>query len=351
MAEDSPAARARQADIRTLADIRRLFASFGGPDLPAIAACRAHEAKLTKPAGALGRLEALSEWVCAWQGRHPPRLDQVRALVFAGNHGIAARGVSAFPATVTRQMVDAFARGQAAINHLCRTFDVDLAVYPLDLERPTADFTTGAAMDEAECAAAFAHGFAAARDGGDLLCLGEMGIGNTTAAAALAMALYGGGADDWTGPGTGAYGELRQRKLAVVEAGVARHAAAAIDPIDLLRRLGGRELAAIAGAITAARIAGIPVLLDGFVATTAAAVIAASRPNGIDHCRIGHVSAEPGHRRLLDWLGQDALLDLGMRLGEASGAVLAVGLVRAAIACHRGMATFDEAGVASRTAP
>ncbi len=351
MAEDPPAAGARHEDIRSLADIRRLFATFGGPDLHAIAACRAREAELTKPAGALGRLEALSEWVCAWQGRHPPRLDRVRALVFAGNHGIADQGVSPFPAAVTRQMVETFARGQAAINQLCRTFAVELAVHPLDLDRPTADFTADAAMDEAQCAAAFAAGFAAARDGADLLCLGEMGIGNTTAAAALAMALYGGAADDWTGPGTGAYGEVRRRKVAVVAAGVARHAAAAVDPIDLLRRLGGRELAAIAGAITAARITGIPVLLDGFVASAAAAVVAASRPNGIDHCRIGHLSAEPGHRRLLDWLGQDALLDLGMRLGEASGAVLAVGLVRAAIACHRGMATFDEAGVAGRAAP
>jgi nicotinate-nucleotide--dimethylbenzimidazole phosphoribosyltransferase len=351
MAETQPAAAGPTPPIGRLADVRRLLSAFSGPDSAAIAACRAREAQLTKPAGALGRLEGLSEWVCAWQGRHPPRLERVRAVVFAGNHGVAARGVSAYPASVTVQMVAAFRAERAAVNQLCRTFGVELAVHPLDLDRPTADITEGPAMTEDECAAAFACGFAAAATGGDLLCVGEMGIANTTAAAALAMALYGGNAEDWTGPGTGVHGEARQRKVAAVRAAVDRHAGDAVDPIDLLRRLGGRELAAMTGAVAAARLVSMPVLLDGFVACAAAAVLAAMRPDGIDHCRVAHVSAEPGHRRLLDWLDQRPLLDLEMRLGEASGAVLAVGLVRAAVACHLGMATFGEAGVSGPAGP
>lgn len=333
----------------TLADIRRRLATLEGPDLAAAGACRAREAQLAKPAGALGRLETLSEWLCAWQHAYPPRLERVRALVFAGNHGIAARGVSAYPAAVTAEMVKAFERGQAAINQLCRTFGVALDVLPLALDRPTADFTETAAMTEAECAEAFAFGFAQGAAGGHLLCIGEMGIANTTVAAALSLALFGGAAEEWTGPGTGARGEIRRRKLEAVRAGVDRHAASAADPVDLLRRLGGRELAAMAGAIVGARTARTPVLLDGFVAGAAAAVIAAARPGGIDHCQFGHVSAEPGHRRLLDWLGKRPLLDLELRLGEATGAVLAVPLVRAAVACHVGMATFAEAGVSGRT--
>jgi nicotinate-nucleotide--dimethylbenzimidazole phosphoribosyltransferase len=345
MAEDPRASGPFSGEFVTLADIRRLLKVLPGPDLAALAACRAREAKLTKPPGALGQLEALSEWLSAWQGRHPPRSDRVRALVFAGNHGIAARGVSAYPAAVTAEMVGAFQRGQAAINQLCRAFSVELGVEAIDLERPTRDFTRDAAMTEAECATAFSRGFAAAGAGGDLVCVGEMGIGNTTAAAALAMALFGGDATEWTGPGTGLAGKAWEQKCRVVADAVALHGPQATDPIDLLRRLGGREMAAIAGAVVAARLSHQPVLLDGFVATAAAAVITAARPSGIDHCRVAHVSAEPGHRRLLEWLDQQPLLDLGMRLGEASGAVLAVALVRAAVACHTGMATFDEAGV------
>jgi nicotinate-nucleotide--dimethylbenzimidazole phosphoribosyltransferase len=184
--------------------------------------------------------------------------------------------------------------------------------------------------------------------GVDLLALGEMGIANTTSAAALCHALFGGAAADWVGPGTGVAGAALQRKTEAVTAGVVRHRAETSEPFELLRRLGGRELAAIAGAVMAARQARVPVLLDGYAATAAAAVLHAADPRALDHCVVAHCSAEPGHRRLLQRIGKQPLLDLGMRLGEASGATLAIAILKAAIACHTGMATFAEAGVSGK---
>ena len=335
------------AALETLDDIRRLLAALPGPDEAAAAAAQAREPQLTKPPGALGRLEEISQWLAAWQGRHPPSLKRVAVRVFAGNHGVVGRGVSAFPAEVTAQMVGNFEAGGAAINQLCRAVGADLAVVALDLERPTADFTQAPAMSDAEFVDAFRRGVAAAPADADLLCVGEMGIGNTTSAAALALALHGGAAEDWTGPGTGVAGEALDAKARVVGEAVGRHGDA-VDGLDTLRRLGGRELAAMAGAIIAARLNRTPVLLDGYVCAAAAAALAAQTPDALDHCLAGHVSAEPGHRRLLADLGKAPLLDLGMRLGEASGAALAVSLVRAAVECHRGMATFAEAGVSDK---
>lgn len=331
-----------------LGGIRRLLADLPGADAESIHRAGDRERTLTKPGGALGRLEELTAWLAGWQGRHPPRLRRITARVFAANHGIVAHGVSAYPAAVTAQMVENFHAGGAAVNQLCETLGVELQVRALDLDRPTRDFTLEPALSEAEFAESFNIGREEARDGLDLLCLGEMGIGNTTAASALAHALYGGRASAWTGPGTGVAGERLAAKTRVVEAGARHHAEAAQDPLDLLRRLGGRELAAIAGAVIGARLRRIPVLLDGFVCTAAAAPLVAIRSDVLDHCRVAHVSAEPGHRLLLRRLGQRPLLDLDMRLGEASGAVLAVGLLRAALACHVGMATFAGAGVSDR---
>jgi nicotinate-nucleotide--dimethylbenzimidazole phosphoribosyltransferase len=328
-----------------LDEIRALVAHLPGPDLAAGAAASAHEALLTKPAGALGRLEELAAWLARWQGRHPPRLDHPRTVVFAGNHGVAARGVSAYPAAVTAQMVQNFIAGGAAVNQLCRTIDADLRVYEMNLDQPTGDIVEGPAMSEAECARAMAYGMMAVEPGIDALAVGEMGIANTTVAAALCLALFGGDAADWTGPGTGVAGAALDNKRAVVAAAVARHRAAAHDPLDVLRRLGGLEFAAMAGAILAARMGRVPVVLDGFCSAAAAAVLHAADPRALDHCVAGHVSAEPGHRLLLDKLGKPPLLDLGMRLGEASGATLALSILKAAAACHSGMATFAAAGV------
>jgi nicotinate-nucleotide--dimethylbenzimidazole phosphoribosyltransferase len=336
--------------IASLDEIRRLIGELPGPDETAAAAAAAREGQLTKPPGALGRLEELAAWLCAWQGRHPPRIERLRVAVFAGNHGVAALGVSAFPAAVTAQMVQNFIAGGAAVNQLCRAADAELRVYEMALEEPTADFTREPALSDQECARAAAYGMMAVEPGIDLLCLGEMGIANTTAASAIAAALFGGSAADWTGPGTGVAGAVLQRKTEVVAAGLARHAAALGDPLEVLRRLGGRELAAIAGAVLAARLARVPVLLDGFACTVAAAVLLRLDPRALDHCQVAHCSAEPGHRRLLVAIGRQPLLDLGMRLGEASGAALAIPILRAAAACHAGMATFAEAGVSGKDA-
>lgn len=334
--------------VATLHDIRRLIARMPGPDVEAASAAAVREARLTKPAGALGRLEEISAWLATWQGRHPPRADSVLTCVFAANHGVAARGVSAFPADVTVQMVANFAAGGAAINQICAAVGARLEVVPLDLERPTADFTEAPAMGDAECAAAFATGMAAVGDDIDVLCLGEMGIANTTAAAALVCALFGGGAAAWVGPGTGVDSAGMGRKREAVEAAMATHGDALGDPLEALRRVGGRELAAIAGAVLAARLQRVPVLLDGYVCCAAAAVLHAAGPGALDHCLIAHLSAEPGHRRLAECLGKQPLFDFGMRLGEGTGATLAAAVVRAAVQAHCGMATFDEAGIGEK---
>ena len=331
-----------------LEEMRQLLRRLPGPDLEAGSAAAAREAELTKPAGALGRLEEVTRWMATWQGKHPPTADHPRSAVFVGNHGVAALGVSAYPAAVTQQMVQNFIDGGAAVNQLCRAVDADLRVYELNLEEPTADFTRAPAMSEEDCALAMAYGMTAVEPGVDLLAVGEMGIANTTSAAALAHALFGGAAAEWVGPGSGVAGGALARKIEVVAAGVARHRGESAEPFELMRRLGGRELAAIVGAIMAARQARVPVLLDGYASTAAAAVLFAADPRALDHCLVAHRSAEPGHERLLQRLGKHPLLDLGMRLGEASGATLAVALIKAALACHTGMATFAEAGVSGR---
>jgi nicotinate-nucleotide--dimethylbenzimidazole phosphoribosyltransferase len=330
----------------TFAEIRELLTELPGPDETAFQAAVTRDRELTKPAGSLGRLEELAFWLAAWQGRQPPRVDHPRVCVFAASHGVAARGVSAYPAEVTAQMVQNFIAGGAAVNQLTAMVDGDLRVYEMALEAPTADFTQGPAMDEETCARAMAYGMMAVEQGVDLLALGEMGIGNTTAAAAVCHALFGGDAADWTGPGTGVAGAAYAAKVAAVAAGVAANRDALADPLHVLRCLGGQELAAIAGAVLAARLARIPVLLDGYTCCAAAAVLHALDARLLDHCRIGHLSAEPAHAALADRLEQKPLLDLGMRLGEGSGAALAIGIVRAAALCHADMATFADAGVA-----
>lgn len=330
-----------------LGDVRRLLAALPAGDEAAVSAVRARDVELTKPAGALGRLEELVEWLARWQGRAPPAVERPLVAVFAGNHGVVERGVSAFPAAVTVEMVKNFERRGAAINQICRANRLDFKVHAITLDEPTADFTAAPAMTEAELVAALCIGWGALDDVTDLLCIGEMGIGNTTAAAAIACGLFGGTAEDWVGRGTGVDDAGLERKRAAVADGVALHRSALDDPLEVLRRLGGRELAAMAGAVIAARLRGVPVLVDGYVAGAAAAIVAAAVPGGVDHCRFGHVSAEPGHRRMLSRLGVQPLLDLDMRLGEGTGAALAAVLARTAAEIHAGMATFAEAGVSS----
>jgi nicotinate-nucleotide--dimethylbenzimidazole phosphoribosyltransferase len=311
-------------------------------------AVRERQSVLTKPAGSLGRLEDLAEWLARWQRRPVPRLHAVDVLVFAGNHGVTRKGVSPFPATVTAQMVANFSGGGAAINQIAKVAGAVLRVIPLELDRPTEDFTEAPAMDEAGFLRAVATGYEALPQDCDLLCLGEMGIGNTTAAAAIAAALFGGGGNRWAGRGTGIDDAGLERKRGVIDAGLHRHASRLGDPLLIARALGGRELGAILGATLAARHHGIPVLLDGFVCTAAVAPLARLRTDALDHAMLAHVSAEAGHRALAEALRFHPLLDFGMRLGEASAATLVVPLLRAAVACHTGMATFADAAVDNR---
>ena len=335
--------------FKTIAELRSICADLPPGDANAAQAVARREAELTKPPRSLGRLEKLTEWLAYWQRRNPPRLQHVDILVFAGNHGVTARGVSAYPAEVTAQMVANFASGRAAINQLARTAAATLRVVAMSLDQPTADFTTAPAMSDEEFLAAVARGYESVSPDADLVCLGEMGIGNTTAAAALAAALFGGGGLRWAGRGTGIDDQGIARKRAAIDDALARHAAILADPLRVAAAVGGRELAAILGATLAARKHNVPVVLDGFVSTAAAAPLKRLRPDGLDHTVAGHLSAEAGHRALIGELGLSPLLDLDMRLGEASGAAVAVLLLRAALACHTGMATFAEAGVANKS--
>jgi nicotinate-nucleotide--dimethylbenzimidazole phosphoribosyltransferase len=331
-------------------DIRRLITTMPGPDEAAVEAVRLRERQLTKPAGSLGRLEWLTEWLAAWQGKAPPTVDRPLVCVFAGSHGVTARGVSAYPSEVNRQMLENFAAGGAAINQICASLGLGFKVFDLALDMPTNDITEREAMDERACVATMAFGMEAIAGGTDLLAIGEMGIGNTTIAAAIYAALYGGPVEHWVGRGTGVDDEGFKRKVAAVEAAIERHREHLNDPLEILSRLGGREVAAMAGAILAARLQKIPVVLDGYVATAAAAVLHAIHPSTIDHCVAGHLSAEGAHQDVLARLGKIPLLALGMRLGEGSGAALAVGLIKSAAAVHRDMATFAQAGVSERLA-
>lgn len=319
-----------------------------GPNTQIKDAARAHQNTLTKPQGALGRLEDMACWIAAWQGREQPRLEHVETLIFAGNHGVTAQGISPFPSSVTEQMVANFEGGGAAICQLCETYQSKLRVIALDLHNPTADMSLQPAMSEEECAAAIAIGSDAVDEGTDLLLLGEMGIGNTTAAAALCCAILGGEPAFWTGPGTGLDAEGISHKANIVARAIDLHGRHCGHPFETLRRLGGRELAALVGAIMKARKCRIPVLIDGYVCGAAALILEKAQPGALDHCLAGHVSAEPAHPRLLESLGMEPIVNLGMRLGEGTGAAIALGILRGAVATHNGMATFDAANVDNR---
>ena len=332
-------------NFSSLSEFRELVAGLPAADDAARMGAQDRNGQLTKPPGALGRLEDLAIWFASWQGNPRPTLENPQVVIFAGNHGVAAAGVSAFPPEVTEQMVFNFQAGGAAINQLANAFGAKLDVHALDLDKPTANFCDAPAMSEAELLTALQTGWNAVDANADLLVTGEMGIGNTTPAAAIATALFGGDAADWVGRGTGVDDAGLSTKLDVVTRGLARHADVLHDPLLVLQTLGGREIAAMAGAIAAARAHRIPVLLDGFICSSAAAVLFAMNPAALDHAQAAHQSAEGAHANMLAKMGKDPLLSLGLRLGEGSGAALAIGVLKGAVACHSRMATFAEAGV------
>lgn len=306
-------------------------------------------ANLTKPAGALGRLEELAIWYAGWQAQQSLHIEKAHALVFAANHGVveAHSNVSAYPASVTAQMVQNFQAGGAAINQLCKLHGIDLHVHALDLDTPTQDFTKHPAMTPAGLLEALNTGYTSVDPTAQVILLGEMGIGNTTSAAAVCSALFNWPATRTVGVGTGINQSNLQQKISVVEQGLSLHTSR--DPLVILQCLGGREIAAITGAILAARVHRIPVILDGYICCAAAAVLYRMNIAALEHCITGHVSAESAHAHLLAAIEQRPLLDLGMRLGEGSGAAVAFGVLKAALACYTGMATFHDAGVANST--
>lgn len=318
---------------RPFDDIRRLVSMMPEADAAALAAARAREAELVKAPGSLGRLEGLVEWLAAWQGRAQPTVDAPLVALFVATHGVAARDGTP-PVEATQAMLATYTAGGAAISRMCMALNISFKAFELALEVPTGDITAGPAMDEKTCAATMAFGMEAVAGPVDLLCLGDYGIGNRIAASAILAALFGGDATDWAGEEHG-----------LVEAALARHAGQLDEPLKVLQRLGGRELAAIAGAILAARLQRVPVLLDGLAVTAAAAVLHALDPRALDHCRFGHISGEPGHARAVRLMRGEPILDLGISLGEGTGAALAASLLRTAVAVHAGMATRREAGL------
>ena len=314
------------------------------PDEGARAAVARRAADVLRPAGALARLDDLAVWLAGWQRTERPGVRRPALVVFVADHGVASEGVSAYPPAVTGAMLDALRRGIATATVLAHDLGASVSVVDVGVGRPTGNIASEAAMDRARFAECFEEGRAAVRGlDADLLVLGEMGIGNTTPAAAVAAALFGRAPEDWTGRGTGIDDATWRHKAGVVARAVRR--AAGLPPLATLRELGGAEMAALAGAALEARLRSLPIVLDGFVVTSAVAALEAARPGALDHCIAGHRSPEPGHALLLEKLGKEPLLDLGLRLGEGSGALAAVPLVRMAALGVTGVATFGEAGV------
>jgi nicotinate-nucleotide--dimethylbenzimidazole phosphoribosyltransferase len=325
--------------------LRRELAELSERDESAAAIVRARAAQVLRPAGALQRLDDVAVHIAAWQGSATPSVDRPAVLVFAGDHGVTAAGVSNYPADVTVAMLAAVSAGRATINALARSVGTTLSVFDVGVGRPTGDIRVEAAMSAERFAEVIAIAVTAVDDavvaGADLLVFGELGIGNTTIAAALSAALLGGDKAAWIGRGTGIDDDGLERKRRAVDQAIAR-VSSLTDPIEIMREIGGTELTAMAAACARARHHRVPVVLDGYVATAAVLPLDIARPGALDHCLMGHLSPEPGHRRILDHLGVEPLLDLSMRLGEGSGALAAVPLIRMACASVVEVATFDE---------
>ncbi|MGH2736500.1 MAG: nicotinate-nucleotide--dimethylbenzimidazole phosphoribosyltransferase, partial [Actinomycetota bacterium] len=323
-------------------EIAALLEELPGPDEEARAAVSARSSQVLRPAGALARLDELAGWLAAWQRSPSPAVRSPAVIVFVADHGVAVNDVSAYPASITAEVLRALREGAATAAVLARQVGAELHVVDAGVGRPTGDLLSEPALDEARFAECFETGRrSVAGLDADLLVLGEMGIANTTAAAALCAALLGCRAEDWTGRGTGIDDATLARKIDVVEAARGRVRAEA-PPLEVLRQLGGCELVACAGALVEARRRSIPVVLDGFVVSAAVAPLQMLRHDALDHCVAGHCSSEPGHRLLLEKLGLRPLLDLDLRLGEGSGGLLAVPLIRAAAAAVTEVATFQE---------
>jgi nicotinate-nucleotide--dimethylbenzimidazole phosphoribosyltransferase len=322
------------------------LATVAQPDDASAKAVAGRAEHVLRPRGALRRLDELAAWLAAWQRTDRPVVANPLVLIFGGDHGVAAEGVSAYPASVTAAMMDAIQMGTATAAVMAEEVGAPISFVDVGVGKPTGNIRRKPAMDEPGFQRALEAGrkAVAGADEVDLLALGEIGIGNTTPAAAICLALLGGEARDWVGPGTGLDASGVAHKAQVVAQAAERVSGA--EPLEVLRELGGWELAAVAGAVIEARQRSIPVLLDGFVVTAAVLPLEISHPGYLDHCWPAHVSPEPGHRRLVERLGRSPILDLEMRLGEGSGAIAAVPLVSLAARSVVAVATFEEAGLA-----
>ncbi len=317
-------------------------ASMPMHDDASFAAVSDRAANILRPSGALARFDSVAAWVAGWQRTASPAVRRPAALIFAADHGIATAGVSAYPTDVTAAMLAAYRAGKSTINAFAAVAGASVQAIDVGVGRPTGDIRTESALSPERFAEAVAAGRTAVDQlDADLLVLGEMGIGNTTAAAAIAAALCGADSAEWVGRGTGVDDDGLQRKQTAVAMALTR-IAAVHDPFEVLREVGGAELVAITAAIVAARHRQLPVILDGYVVTAAALPLHCHNPAALDHCVAGHCSAEPGHRRLLQRIGKQPLLDLDMRLGEGSGAMAAVPLVAMACVGITDVPTFGE---------
>lgn len=317
-----------------------------GPSFPDRSAVRSRAAKVLRPSGALARLDEVAVWLAGWQRTPQPAVQRPHVVVFAADHGVNDRGVSAYPSSITGAMVGAIEAGLATCSVLAEAEGAGLTLVDVGVGRPTHDLAVADALTLERFTEAWFAGVAAVGHlDTDLLILGELGIGNSTAAAAVACALCGGSSGDWVGRGTGIDDDGLARKRGAVDLALTRLAGGGDrSPLSILRRVGGAELVALAGAAVEARRRSLPIILDGFIATAALAPLEATAPGLLDHCIAGHASAEGGHRRLLEQLSKRPLLELDLRLGEASGALFALPLVRLAAAAVVRVATFDELG-------
>ena len=303
---------------------------------------------LTKPKGSLGRLEDLVVWLAGWQGsKKKLSIDPAYCLIFCGNHGVTEEGVSAYPSEVTMQMVKNFENNGAAINHLCDVARINLIVNPIELDNPTKNIAIENAMNENEVLEAMRLGSNSIPDDAKIILLGEMGIGNTTIASTISAASFGGIAKEWVGPGTGIKEKEIKLKTKIIDKALLNNKKNS-DPITLFQKFGGRELAAIVGAVIKCRIKKIPVILDGFVCSASLSPFIKKFPDILEHCQVAHLSSEPGHALLLNYFCIKPILDLKMGLGEGSGAATALPIFRSALAAYNNMATFEGAGVSRK---
>ena len=331
--------------IEKLSDIYLLIKNLSSPNIEMINKARKHQDQLTKPIGSLGILEDISVFFCGWQNTINPKLKNIQTIIFAGNHGVCNQGVNSFPQSVTNEMVQNFKSGGAAINQLCKDTLARLEVIPITLDVPTNDISKGPAMSHDDLLFSINQGVESVSINSDLIILGEMGIGNSSIASALASACFGGDVKKWVGRGTSNNDNDIKKKISVIKKALMLNSNR--EPLEILRSLGGREQAAIFGAALAARVSNIPILIDGFICTASIAPLFLLEKTLLDHCLFGHCSMEQGHKHLLKIIKKTPLLNLNMRLGEGSGAMVAFNIIRSAINCHNGMANFENAGVSN----